>query len=181
MEETFSLSLPANTPDNLRSELGVKQNEDLVGDGCYVSATVHNKRYYGVLVEQAALKAASLLHFQDEASSLDLNRRMKMLLDSANEKGVNRDSEPKLPDDTPISATDDADDERKRPAEASVEEPNSKRVKLDQPKQCCGIRRQGCNRAANDTKVSIRGTRRVNTRLSHFTGDLCKRRSSVRR
>jgi monoamine oxidase len=32
------------------------------------------------MVDQSALKAASLLHFQEEASSLDLNRRMKQLL-----------------------------------------------------------------------------------------------------
>ena len=52
-----------------------------VGEGCYVTATVNNKRYYGLLVEKDALKAASLMHYQDEAAGLDLNRRMKVLSD----------------------------------------------------------------------------------------------------
>lgn len=53
-----------------------------MGDGCYVSALVGNsKRYYGVLIEQSALKSASMLHFQGEARSLDLNRRMKALME----------------------------------------------------------------------------------------------------
>lgn len=84
VEENFSLSLPGNTSAALRNELVQtgKQHPNQVGEGCYVSATVHNNRYYGVLVEQSALKAASLLHFQDEANSLDLNRRMKMLQDA---------------------------------------------------------------------------------------------------
>jgi monoamine oxidase len=47
-----------------------------------VSATVQNKRYYGVLIEQAALEAASILYFQNEASGLDLNRRMQAMLAS---------------------------------------------------------------------------------------------------
>jgi hypothetical protein len=49
------------------------------GEGCYISTTVNNRRYYGVLIDQAALKAASLLYFQDEAGGLDLNRRMRAL------------------------------------------------------------------------------------------------------
>jgi hypothetical protein len=52
-----------------------------VGEGCYVTATVNNKRYYGLLVEKDALKAASLMHYQDEAAGLELNRRMKVLSD----------------------------------------------------------------------------------------------------
>jgi [histone H3]-N6,N6-dimethyl-L-lysine4 FAD-dependent demethylase len=54
-------------------------NHKAAGEGCFVSATVQNKRYYGVLIDQASLKAASHLWFEDEASSLDLNRRMKIL------------------------------------------------------------------------------------------------------
>lgn len=51
-----------------------------IGEGCYVSCTVHNrKRYYGVLVDQDALKTASQLFLKNEADSLDLNRRIKQL------------------------------------------------------------------------------------------------------
>jgi hypothetical protein len=61
----------------LQSELAEK-----AGEGCYVSATTsNNKRFYGVLVDQAALKEASDLWFQDQADSLELNRRMKLLIE----------------------------------------------------------------------------------------------------
>ena len=81
VEETFSLSVPVDTPAAIRGEAGIKdEDEDFAGDGYYISATVqNNRRYYGVLLDQSALKAASLLHFQDESRSLDLNRRMKVL------------------------------------------------------------------------------------------------------
>lgn len=55
---------------------------ETAGDGCYVSATTsNNKRFYGVLVEQSALKEASKLWFQDQSDSLELNRRMKLLME----------------------------------------------------------------------------------------------------
>lgn len=58
-----------------------RHDEELVvGEGAYVTATIQNRRYYGVLIEQAAFQQASLLHFQDEASGIDLNRRMKALM-----------------------------------------------------------------------------------------------------
>lgn len=106
--------MPTNAPASLRTE----QNGNHAGDACYVSATVHNNRYYGVLVEQSALKTASLLHFQDEANSLDLNRRMKMLQDSQADNS---------------NAEEGVEDDRKRPPEPSnVEsEPDLKRVKLE--------------------------------------------------
>ncbi|CAJ1942726.1 unnamed protein product [Cylindrotheca closterium] len=57
------------------------------GEGCYVSATTsNNKRYYGVMVDQSALKEASSLWFQDQADSLELNRRMKLILDKEKEE-----------------------------------------------------------------------------------------------
>ena len=72
MEETFQFQLPEH--------VAVSSDEDrTVGEGCYVSATVHNRRYYGVLVDQASLQAASMLYFQDEASGLELNRKMEYL------------------------------------------------------------------------------------------------------
>ena len=51
-----------------------------VGEGCYVTATVGgSRRFYGVLVDQAAMRSASLLHFRNVASDLDLDRRMRGL------------------------------------------------------------------------------------------------------
>lgn len=83
MEEPFGLSVPQDTPSAIRTESGIRDPDGThAGDGYYVSATVHNRRYYGLLVDQSALKAASLLHFQEEARSLDLNRRMKILQQS---------------------------------------------------------------------------------------------------
>lgn len=84
MEEPFSLSVPANTPAALKIEAGIKDGTS-AGDGYYVSATNNTSRYYGLLISKEALKAASLLHFQEEAQSLDLNRRMKTLKDRQRE------------------------------------------------------------------------------------------------
>ena len=69
-------------------------NTDKVGEGCYVSTTTsNNKRYYGVLVDQAALKEASTLWFQDQADSLELNRRMKLILDKEEQEKEQADKE----------------------------------------------------------------------------------------
>ena len=58
------------------------QDKELAGEGLYVSATTSsNKRYYGVLVDQQALKVASTMYFQDQSDSLKLNERMKLLLE----------------------------------------------------------------------------------------------------
>lgn len=62
----------------MKIEAGIKEG-NVAGDGYYVSATNNSSRYYGLLVSKEALKAASLLHFQEESESLDLNRRMKLL------------------------------------------------------------------------------------------------------
>lgn len=65
MEETFTLA---------------SSSQGKAGDGVYVSATTSsNKRYYGVLVDQPALKEATALWLQDQADSLELNRRIKVL------------------------------------------------------------------------------------------------------
>lgn len=50
-----------------------------IGDGYYVSTTINRKRYYGVLIPQEALKQASDIFFQDEALSLEINKRMAFL------------------------------------------------------------------------------------------------------
>ena len=68
VEEPFAL-LP---PDSDKSQQSVPQSSgnldpkdvlapdtsNKTGDGCYVSATIQNKRFYGVLIDQASLKAA---------------------------------------------------------------------------------------------------------------------------
>ena len=83
VEEPFTLSLPPenmNVIELLRLSNENQEGEDgEVGDGCYISCTVHGRRYYGVLIDQNALKAASTLYFKNEADSLDLNRRMMLL------------------------------------------------------------------------------------------------------
>jgi hypothetical protein len=73
VEETFLFHLP----DHVESKGG----EQRVGEGCYVSVTVNNRRYYGLLVDQAALKNASMLYFQDEAAGLNLNRKIEALME----------------------------------------------------------------------------------------------------
>jgi hypothetical protein len=55
------------------------KNGDSVGDGYYVSTTINRKRYYGVLISQEALRQASDIFFQDEALSLEINKRMAFL------------------------------------------------------------------------------------------------------
>ena len=75
VEEPFSLSLP--NYDETTTKPGTNNNSDgnsnivnasgeVAGHGCYVSCTAHGKRYYGVLIEQAALKSASDLFFRIE-------------------------------------------------------------------------------------------------------------------
>ena len=90
VEEPFSLSLP--NYDETTTKPGTNNNSDgnsnivnasgeVAGHGCYcVSCTAHGKRYYGVLIEQAALKSASDLFFRDESESLELNCRIEILL-----------------------------------------------------------------------------------------------------
>ena len=128
VEEPFSLFKPSLSG-------GDSEDDRKAGDGCYVSATVHNRRYYGMLVDQEALKNASLLWFQEEAASLDLNRRMKML---RGEAGGGSDS-------LPLSGTQPAngdkhneEDGKKRAAATDGSEEATKRIKLandaaDQP------------------------------------------------
>lgn len=72
VEESFSLfSSSTSTSEG---------TEERVGDGVYVSTTIgQNKRYYGVLVDQASLKEASQLYFQEQRASMELNRRMSQL------------------------------------------------------------------------------------------------------
>jgi hypothetical protein len=82
VEEPFALQEPIN------------RGAAKVGEGCYVTATVNNKRFYGLLVEKDALKAASLMHYQDEAAGLELNRRMKVLSDQHQKQQEDRKPAP---------------------------------------------------------------------------------------
>jgi hypothetical protein len=71
VEDTFLLNRPMQASSS---------ESRWVGEGCYISATVQNRRFHGVLIDQAALQQASLLHFQEEASGMDLERRMRALM-----------------------------------------------------------------------------------------------------
>jgi hypothetical protein len=53
--------------------------EQGIGEGAYITAEINSRRYYCVLIDQDTLRAASILHLQDEASGLDLNKRMEAL------------------------------------------------------------------------------------------------------
>lgn len=64
-------------PFNLSSQ---KNLHGKVGEGVYVSATAAgNKRYYGVLIDQPALKEATSLWLEDQSDSLELNKRIRAL------------------------------------------------------------------------------------------------------
>jgi monoamine oxidase len=102
-EDPFALYLPGHSqPDNGSGASAA------AGDGCYVSALIQNRKYYGVLFDQDALKAATKQHFMNEASSLELNNRMKSLASRIDGKTSN-----------------DADDI------AEGQEPESKRQRVD--------------------------------------------------
>jgi hypothetical protein len=101
----------------LPDHVAVSSEEDRkVGEGCYISTTVHNRRYYGVLVDQATLKAASMLYFQDEAVGIELNRKMERLA------RVNKVDETMDPGNIAIA---------KRKAETDLDESLTKRARSD--------------------------------------------------
>lgn len=93
-----------------------------VGEAAYIAATIQNKRYHGILVESQALQAASLLHSQDQAQGLELNRRMQALqphssseiLPPSNDIQVDPSSDETIVEATPSSDTTDPSS-RKRP------------------------------------------------------------------
>jgi hypothetical protein len=91
------------------------------GEGCYVSATVHNKRYYGVLIDQDSLKVASNLWFQDQAGSLELNRRMNLL--QHQQQQTQEDSKPPSQPQQQGFANNNHKDDNTLPASSSTETP----------------------------------------------------------
>jgi len=109
VDQPFQLNLPENAVEN---------GENKAGEGCYISATIHNRRYYGVLIDQASLKAASMLHFQDKAAGLELNRKIEYL------------KAQKLLEQTQSPSEVDGGDDRKRPAESDNQDDSNKRIKL---------------------------------------------------
>jgi hypothetical protein len=113
VEENFQLNLP--------DHVAASSEEDRkAGEGCYVSATVHNRRYYGVLIDQASLKSASMLYFQDEASGLDLNRKMEYLKQQGQHDAM-----------PPVSESASAGGHQKRPAETDLQQDQNKRRRMD--------------------------------------------------
>jgi hypothetical protein len=117
VEDTFQLKLPEHVAAS--SEQDRKASE-----GCYISTTVHNRRYYGVLIDQTSLKRASLLYFQDEASGLDLNRKMEYLI---RKQHLESGGDLSLLGDLKRSAEDDVDSEHpfKKPRLSSFAVPDS--------------------------------------------------------
>ena len=71
MEEPFSFSSNSNGANG----------EEEVGEGCYISGIIGGKKYYGILIEQGALSAATDMFFKSEGRSLEMNRRMMTLRD----------------------------------------------------------------------------------------------------
>jgi hypothetical protein len=53
------------------------KNDETIGHGAYITAVVHNKRYYGAIMDQATLQVVAQQQMQDEHDSLALNERMK--------------------------------------------------------------------------------------------------------
>ena len=92
MEETFALKQPSS------------RGSTQAGEACYVAATINNRRYYGALVDQDALKSASLLHFQDAAYGLELNQRMRIMKQRQQNKDTSRIQEPEKTGPTPMIA-----------------------------------------------------------------------------
>lgn len=112
------------------------EGNDTTGDGVYVSAlTTTNKRYYGVLVDQSALKGASDLWFKDQADSLELNRRMKVLMEQKKSKEQTTSVEnggEEIQQDEADNKNDNNNNKRQAPLETTEEEGPKKRIKTEE-------------------------------------------------
>lgn len=82
------------------------KTDDKVGEACYITATMQNRRYHGVLVEQEALQAASVCHWREQAVGSELHRRMRALQPSRQER---------QPQQQTTTTTGDRDDGRTMP------------------------------------------------------------------
>lgn len=138
-EDIFSLHLPEHGADTYSTSASNNNNNGgasvssggaaaASGDGCYVSALIHNRRYYGVLFDQEALKAATKQHFTNEANSLELNNRMQSLasvnktLDTTSEGGA---------DDNTTTEAQEPDAKRQRTDVSDSGKDSSERIVLE--------------------------------------------------
>jgi monoamine oxidase len=118
VEQPFSLQTPG-------------RNQQKVGEGVYISTVVsQNKRFYGVMVDQAALKEASSMWFQEQADSLELNRRMGKLRQLKRQKKAEEeeDSKPaaiKTPTKKHFLQVDDEEDDEDDDEDDELVPPNS--------------------------------------------------------
>jgi len=99
-----------SSPNNATNNIGGVNAAVPAGDGCYVSALIQNRRYHGVLFDQSSLMAASGQYFQNEAHSLELNRRMSVLLDTHRKQEESQSNGQKLKDATAEAAQSNNDD-----------------------------------------------------------------------
>jgi hypothetical protein len=78
VEESFSIYHPDSNCDvvNETFHAGAESQSNIVGEGCYISTTFKNKRFYGVLIEQSALQDGTVNFFHDQSDSLAINERM---------------------------------------------------------------------------------------------------------
>lgn len=131
VDKPFDLHLPDHV---------VEGGERKAGEGCYISTTIQNRRYYGVLVDQAALKAASMLHFQNEAAGLDLNRKIEQLKQQLKFEQDESLGERKRPAETEESADPAKDNKRMRleddSEKAASEKKNAHDGMLTLPRTC---------------------------------------------
>jgi len=91
-----------------------------------VAATVNNRRYYGALFQQEALKTASTLYIQNTAAELDTNRRMKTMLERKKLRSTNdtENAESKTkptPHPEPTTSSSTIEDSRRGPPKRQVE------------------------------------------------------------
>jgi len=85
VEETFSMYGPNQEHD---------QEQSPAGEGCYISASYKSKRFYGLLIEESALKDGTFNYFQDQSDSVSVNERMRLLMNHNKlEEGKPRDDQ----------------------------------------------------------------------------------------
>jgi len=150
-EDIFSLHLPEHGADACSTSTSNNNGGASAlsggaaaasGDGCYVSALIHNRRYYGVLFDQEALKAATKQHFTNEANSLELNNRMQSLasvriLDTTSEGDADDNTITEAPEPDAKRQRTDVSDSGKNSSESIVLEDDNKSVeklRLIEPK-----------------------------------------------
>ena len=125
-EDPFALYLPehhdTSTPNSGASgSNNGGSSATAAGDGCYISALIQNRRYYGALFDQDALKAATKQYFINEANSLELNNRMKSL--ASRIEGNNDDD-----GDNDITTKDQEPEAKRQKTDTSTASSNDKNI-----------------------------------------------------